>query len=262
MKFGNVGYLRVQDIMVFDIIQASGWERPIYFAMTVSDDGKIGLRDYMQLRGLAFKFTPRRGPFYMNLDIPMIESHLFTEVEQPSLTPQPGFLWRGLRDSSVYYDEDSRRLVMANYRNLFLTLGENYLQKGDRANGARVLDRMEEVVPRGVIGMDPSLKYRVGMIYGDMGRSALKEVYLREVVADVSKDREVYINQQLTQYNPMIVLYYTYVELKQFDEAQELIGSLKAKYVSDASMTGALQGLEAQLTMARAQATPDTMGNR
>ncbi len=259
LVFSNVKALRVQDILVYDIIRSSNWERPIYFAMTVSDDGKIGLRDYMHLKGLAFKLTPRRGPFWQNLDTKTIEAHLFTEVETPSKGPQLGFRWRGLQDPNHYFDEDSRRLVMSNYRNLFFTLAEHYIYTArEPEKGIRVLDRMEEVVPRTVVSMDPGMVYRLGIVYSEAGRKDRAASFFREVVAAVEKNQDQYLREQLTQFNPMIVLFYSYLELSEFDKADDVLKLIGSSFSAQPGVSQAVQQLSMQLTVRRSQASADS----
>ena len=44
--------------MVLDILAHNNWERPIYFAITVGRETFIGLEEYFQLEGLAYRFIP------------------------------------------------------------------------------------------------------------------------------------------------------------------------------------------------------------
>jgi hypothetical protein len=53
LQFGNVKAVRVQDLMVKEIVEANNWERPIYFAVTASEDSKIGLSDYLKMEGMG-----------------------------------------------------------------------------------------------------------------------------------------------------------------------------------------------------------------
>jgi hypothetical protein len=77
IQFGNIKGLRVQDIIVFDIIRTSNWQRPIYFASTGGDDSKIGLSDFMEVRGLAMKLVPRRSQaFWANVNEEALRKHL------------------------------------------------------------------------------------------------------------------------------------------------------------------------------------------
>jgi ACR3 family arsenite efflux pump ArsB len=61
--------LRVQDVMVLNIVDATAWSKPIYFAMTVSDDNLMGLAPYLQAQGLVFKLMRRPVNFGDNYDL-------------------------------------------------------------------------------------------------------------------------------------------------------------------------------------------------
>jgi hypothetical protein len=93
MQFGKIKAIRAQDIMIYDIIRTSKWQRPIYFALTVSDDGKIGLQNYMQLTGLASKLIPLKSQYYWaNLNEQVVHQNLFTDIKQPDKEPQHNIL--------------------------------------------------------------------------------------------------------------------------------------------------------------------------
>ncbi|MDR2591439.1 MAG: DUF2723 domain-containing protein [Chitinispirillales bacterium] len=55
--------LRVQDMMVLNIVNATNWTKPIYFAMTVSEDNLMGLDPYLQAQGLVYKVMKERVTF-------------------------------------------------------------------------------------------------------------------------------------------------------------------------------------------------------
>lgn len=57
----NRDYLLKDDIAVLDIIASNIWDRPIYFAVTCRPDKLFGMQDFMQLEGLALRFTPVRS---------------------------------------------------------------------------------------------------------------------------------------------------------------------------------------------------------
>ena len=54
-------YLRVQDIMIIRLIADINWKTPIYFAVTVSPENRIGLEDYLHMEGLVFKLKPEKS---------------------------------------------------------------------------------------------------------------------------------------------------------------------------------------------------------
>jgi hypothetical protein len=50
------------DLMVLDIIGATDWSRPIYFAMTVQTDAFLGLQKYFRHDGMCYQFSPVEKP--------------------------------------------------------------------------------------------------------------------------------------------------------------------------------------------------------
>jgi len=230
ISMGQYTLLRVQDIMVYDIIRTNNWERPIYFAMTVSDDSKIGLRDYMQLEGLAFRLVPRRGAYWQNLSPEKMRENYFTDIEKPSKTYQPGFLWRGLQDSSVYLDEDARRL-MANYRQAFLSLGYYYANVEQQAGKfAEVLDRMEEVIPRRIIPMGLSMMFDIANYYRMAGRNEMYQALMAEIVADAEPIVARRERRPVVQDNPYILLLQAYENLGRYQDALRVLDALREVY--------------------------------
>ncbi|MDR3013055.1 MAG: DUF2723 domain-containing protein [Chitinispirillales bacterium] len=51
---------RVQDKMVINIVNANAWERPIYFASTVSPDNYMGLGPFLRNEGLVLRIMPEQ----------------------------------------------------------------------------------------------------------------------------------------------------------------------------------------------------------
>jgi hypothetical protein len=232
--FGNVKALRVQDLMVLDIVFTSRWARPIYFAMTVSDDGKIGLRDYMRMEGLAFRLVPIRSQnFWESMDVEKVRGQLFTDITEPSLEPHVGFRWRGLQDSTVYYDEDARRLMM-NYRQAFLSLGYYYTYKEQRVDKfAEVLDRMEKEIPRNVMPMPAFLKFDIANTYRAAGKPDQAEGVLRELAADLQPVVDRGEKPQLAADNAYLLLFQCYEGLQQYAKANEILDKIKFVYAAE-----------------------------
>ena len=51
----QMSLLRAQDKVVLNIVNANKWRKPIYFAITVSDDNFIGLGPYLQNQGMCMR---------------------------------------------------------------------------------------------------------------------------------------------------------------------------------------------------------------
>jgi hypothetical protein len=249
MEVGKIKAIRVQDMMVWDIVRSAEWRRPIYFAMTVADDGKIGLREYMQLTGLAFKFVPiKNGSYWANMNEKSVRASIFTDLKEPTTTPHEGFLWRGLQNPKTYFDEDARRLITSNYRNVFMALSLYYANvKNEPSRVSEVLSRMEELIPRSVIPMDFRVKYDVASFYSAAGNKAKQSEYLNEVVSELKSVVDRGVNEQLSQYNPYIVLFYTYAALERWKEAEELLAVVKSSYATQQGIDGMIAQLRSQL---------------
>jgi hypothetical protein len=232
LRFGNTSALRVQDILVFDIVRTSKWQRPIYFALTAGgEDSRIGLRDYLELQGMAYKMVPHKQPgYYGAVNEKITRAHLFTNVETPSKDLAVGFIWRSLQDSTVHFDENQRRMI-ASYRQPFFTLA---MYLGNVINNPKemlaILDRMEEVLPRKIHVMDFRLKSDVAMFYQSAGNEAKSKELQREVAQELEAQIATGELEPLSQYNPYIVLVQTYQGLKEYEKALGVLSSLEKKY--------------------------------
>ncbi len=232
LQFGNVSALRVQDILVFDIVRTSQWQRPVYFAITAGgEENRIGLRDYLELQGMAYKLIPqRRQGYYVSLNEEKTRAHLFSDVQTPSKEPAVGFLWRGLQDSTVRFDENQRRML-SSYRQPFLTLAM-YLanMKNKPQEMMPVLDRMEQVLPRKIHVMDFRMKSDVAMFYQMAGNEQKGIELQREVAGELVAHIESGATEPLSQYNPYVLLAQTYQGLREYDKAADVLRNLETKY--------------------------------
>jgi tetratricopeptide (TPR) repeat protein len=127
--------IRVQDLMIWQIIQANNWERPIYFAVTVSTQNLIGLRKagYLQMEGLAYKLHPKKMDD--RLDVDQMRKNIL-EV----------YKYRNLDDPEVYFNNDAQKLV-GNYRSSFFQLALRYMRQEDFERVVNILQEMEDRMP-------------------------------------------------------------------------------------------------------------------
>ncbi len=228
LSFGNIQAVRVQDLMVKEIIEANNWQRPIYFAVTCSDDSKIGMHDYLRMEGMAFRFVPeRRRPGVEFIEPTVLQAQL---IENPGYSKeyQPGFKFRGLNDPSVFLDDNHKRMTM-NYRNAFLRMTLYYLNSGQNDLAVQTLDKMEEKMPRWNIEMDYGLLYEIGTLYQRAGgleqyNNILKEV---EAIAWEKLDKDPTDTQSM--YNPyrlLLSIYESQANYKKLAEVWQKLGNL------------------------------------
>jgi tetratricopeptide (TPR) repeat protein len=129
--------LRVQDWMILNILAVNKWSKPVYFAVTVSKDNMLSdLQKYLRMDGLSLKIVPFRN---WEISPDHLEKNL-VHVYQ----------YRGLQDSSVYYDSNIQGLIQ-NYRSAFLQLIEYYAHAKEMNKVNYLLNVMEMKLPGSVI---------------------------------------------------------------------------------------------------------------
>lgn len=95
--------LRVQDQMVVNIVDANKWKKPIYFAVTVSDDNLMGLGPYLKMQGLVYRLMRTTIAEKDRLDMGRTV-HLLENV----------YRFRGLGDGTARLNDTSEKLL-SNY---------------------------------------------------------------------------------------------------------------------------------------------------
>jgi hypothetical protein len=68
--------LRVLDKIVLNIVDANKWEKPVYFACTVSPDNFMGLDSYLQMQGMVYRIMPRQLAQNERIDMDRIENFM------------------------------------------------------------------------------------------------------------------------------------------------------------------------------------------
>jgi len=92
--------LRVQDKMVLHIVDNNNWKKPVYFAITVSDDNKMGLDPYLRMEGLVWRVMPR-----------VLARDEQTDIDRTLHMLDKVYSYRGLGDGSTVLGETSFKLL-------------------------------------------------------------------------------------------------------------------------------------------------------
>ncbi|REL37568.1 DUF2723 domain-containing protein [Rhodohalobacter sp. SW132] len=130
-------YLQAQDIVALELLEQNQWLRPIYFANTVSGDGQLGLQEYFQFEGKAFRVVPKHRPGSGQF------GYIDTEVHAERLA---GFQFNKWNSPTVYFDENIRRML-SNYRYSFMQLADAYMEQGEPDQAAYWLKYGEDHIP-------------------------------------------------------------------------------------------------------------------
>lgn len=129
--------LAALDILFTNAVQ--GWQRPVYFAVTVSPDGRLDLENYLQLEGQASRVVPLRHEQVLGRVDPAVA---LERVKQ--------FKFTNLNNPNVYYDANIRRMV-DNYRSVFGHIALSAIEDGYEAEGTALLDTIMAKIPLDVI---------------------------------------------------------------------------------------------------------------
>jgi hypothetical protein len=245
---GNTRAIRVQDRMVWEIINANQWKRPIYFAVTVAPDSKIGLDQYLWFRGLAWRLEPRRIPSQeAGLDAGVLGENLFNEPERFSKTPQLGYKFRNVANPDVYFDENITRL-MTNYRSAFIRYALNQTNVANKPEKAKLaLDRMMEVIPRWKVPLSWDIGSDIASFYYKLGDTAKFE----EIASEVEPICWELIHQgranMNSYYNPYRVLLDIYGFRKDPGKKLEVLMELQDEFPNDPALKRRISEAQAEL---------------
>jgi len=253
-KSGGGQGIRVQDLMVLRILQSVQWRRPVYFAMTVSSQNKIGLDSYLRLDGLAFKVMPYK---VYEVDPEILEKNLLEK-----------FLYKGLNDHSVYYNVNIQNLLQ-NYRSSFMELARYYIEKGNKEKAAEILKKMDEIIPDTHVpytdkrqalivsdifrraGLDPAFEARSQRIIPGHLPSVQEQSWLAgyyaQVLRDWEKSEELY--RELINHNPNSAeafagLFQVYKSSKQYNKAITLLEDWLLRHPGDTGAKNELDNLK------------------
>ena len=132
--------------MVLDILAHNNWERPVYFAVTVSPDNFLNLREYFQTDGLAYRVVPLKASQTGGIDTDKLYDKMMNQ-----------FRWGNISDPRVYLCETNTRLI-SHFRHNFGQLAAALVAENKIDSAVRVLDRAYEVIPT----------YQISLSYADL----------------------------------------------------------------------------------------------
>ncbi|MDD4384162.1 MAG: DUF2723 domain-containing protein [Bacteroidales bacterium] len=132
-------YMFKDGLFLMDLMAHNNWERPVYFAITVSTDTYQNLDKYFQMEGLAYRIVP--------IDAPRVNGRYGSvDTERMYNNLMNVYNYRSIADEKVYINENSNRII-SNYRNIFGRLAQGLIAEGKADSAITVLDKCMEVVP-------------------------------------------------------------------------------------------------------------------
>ena len=130
-------YLGKHELVILDMLQTNNWQRPMYYAITVSPEQLVKLDPYFQQTGLAYQIVPMKTSG--------TTKSLNTEKMYDNLMNK--FRWGGVDKPGVYLDENVLRMCKTYRTVLFGKLAAALINEGKKDKALKVLDKCMEVLP-------------------------------------------------------------------------------------------------------------------
>ena len=133
--------IQKNNLMMMNMLASFDWNRPIYYAITTGGDSYLGLTNYFQLDGLAYRLVPIRSTTksilgsYGSINTDILFDNMINK-----------FRYDGLNDPNIYFDEHHMRSIR-NYRGNFVRLANALLAEGKNDKAKIVLDKCVSTLP-------------------------------------------------------------------------------------------------------------------
>lgn len=153
--FSDKYYLGRHELIILDMIEANRFVRPMYYAITVGEEQRVGLTPNFRQTGMAFQIMPFK--------VDGTGTHIDVERMYRNVTEK--FRWGGADVPGTYFDENSRRLVETYRSAVFAPLASALAIQGDSVRAREILDLCEQVILEENIPHGPSSIPLVGAYY-------------------------------------------------------------------------------------------------
>jgi hypothetical protein len=184
------GFITKANLAVLDLLNNMDWSRPVYFAVTTGGDSYMGLQDYFQLEGLAYRITPIK---HKKNDNPNLDGGIGTELMYENMMNK--FKWGNMDTEDIYMDENNRRMT-TNLRLQFGHLSEQLIAENKLDSAKKALYKSLEVMPEKTVPFEqPQIMWQVVDMLYQAGDSA-KAFELTQRMVDLN-------NQELAYYHSL-----------------------------------------------------------
>ena len=152
-------YIIKSQLLVLDMLAHNNWERPLYFVTGYHDDA-MGLEEYFQLEGLAYRLVPIKSGNKSWLDYGTVDA----DIMYTNMTKK--FVWGGANDPEVNLDYHHKRTLMVVRARLnYAKLAKALAAEGKNEKAVEVLDHCMNVLPLTTISYDPYINDIIDAYY-------------------------------------------------------------------------------------------------
>ncbi len=126
-------------LLFMDLMASNDWVRPVYIAITVPREHYMGLENYFQVEGMAYRIVPIEVG-----ETDFALGRIDTRIMYDNMMNR--FKWGNANDPDVYLDENNCRML-SNLRNSFGRLALALIEEGKMDSARMALDYCMEIVP-------------------------------------------------------------------------------------------------------------------
>mgnify|MGYP004449240183 CR=1 FL=1 len=183
IDLGKKGYLGKQDLFILDLIRSNkDWKTPIYFAVTVGKESHLGLDDYLELEGMAYRLVPYKT--YGGVNTEKMYDNMMNK-----------YVWGNVSQPGIYMDENNCRMART-FRHMFIRLASELAEEGKKDKAVEVLDKCIKEIPTYNVPADLT-SCNIAHLYAMLGEKEKAENVIDEIF-EICKQYRVW-NSKLTK---------------------------------------------------------------
>jgi hypothetical protein len=142
------------ELMMLEMLAHANWERPIYIAISVGAENRLGMENHFIQEGLAYRFTP--------FNTQALDAAIDSEKMYDNLMHK--FKFGGIDKPGVYLDENVMRMCQS-HRRIFTQLALQLRKEHKEEEALKVLDYCEQMIPVSNVPHDGSSQSMAELYY-------------------------------------------------------------------------------------------------
>lgn len=177
-NFSQKQYLGRHELIILDLLENNRFERPVYYAITVGEEQRVGMSSNFRQTGMAYQILP--------INVKATGNEVNLEQMYRNVTTR--YKWGGADVPGTYFDENCRKLAETCRSMIFAPLAKGLVLEGDTVRAREILALsekaiLEENLPHEVTSLPLVEAYYIAGMPKEADRiaSQVVEARLREV---------------------------------------------------------------------------------
>ena len=151
LKLQDKGFLNKTELMILDMLCNYQWERPVYF-LQMGGDLNIGIRDYLQYDGYAYKLVPFATNVGKGDVVSQADPRLYDRIMNT-------YQWESLSNPDMHVDYQNLLTFnnLMSPRDLMTNCAKWLVANGENEKAIEVLDKMQAIMPTSQFPLNTSV---------------------------------------------------------------------------------------------------------